>query len=108
MTDVAVPEIARRAAQTLADAVASPLTVILLGSHCHGTAGPDSDLDLLVIKDVVASAYDETVRLRRALRGLPVPVDLVVVSREEAARPRSTVVIEAMREGVVLIDHAAE
>ena len=44
--------------------------VILFGSHARGEAGKHSDLDFLVIEPEVENAAEESVRLRRTLRGL--------------------------------------
>jgi hypothetical protein len=49
----------------------------------------------------------ESVRLRRALRGLGVPIDVLVITQDEADRRsvvRGTVVERALREGRTLID----
>ena len=60
-------------------AVAHPVRVILFGSVAAGGATADSDIDLLVVLDEVDDARLESVRLRRALRGLGVPVDVIVM-----------------------------
>jgi predicted nucleotidyltransferase len=57
--------------------------VILFGSRAVGTAGPDSDFDLLVIEAGPVSRRDESLRLRQALGELPYPVDVSVISEEE-------------------------
>ncbi len=67
--------------------------------------GPDSDLDLLVIKDEVASPRAEATRIYRALAGLTTPVDIVVARSDYVRRHRDiigTVVRPALREGRVL------
>jgi len=61
-------------------AVAQPLKVILLGSHARGDADDHSDIDLLVIEVTVSDRYEEMVRLNRVLKGLLMPVDLLVIS----------------------------
>jgi predicted nucleotidyltransferase len=65
---------------------ARPERVILFGSHARGEALPDSDIDLLVIEDQVEDRAREMVRLRRALRPLRVPVDLLVYSSADVER----------------------
>ena len=78
---------------------------ILFGSHARGEAREDSDLDLLVVEPVVNDAAGEEVRLRRALLGLRLFVDVVVVSEADARRLRdvpSSVVGIAFSEGRVL------
>ena len=58
--------------------------VILFGSHARGDAGPRSDLDFLVVEPSVDDPTEESVRLRRTLRGLGLVADVVVVSEREA------------------------
>lgn len=65
------------AGRRLAEAAGSRTRVILFGSHARGEAGPDSDLDFLVIERELPSRRAEFVRLRRALRGLGMPVDVI-------------------------------
>ena len=55
-------------------------------SYARGDAGEDSDLDLLIIEPQVADRAAEMVRLRRALRPLRIPVDVLVYSADEVAR----------------------
>ncbi len=61
--------------------------VILFGSYARGVAGPNSDLDVLVIvDDSVANCRAEGVRLRRALRGISMPIDIIVARRSDVER----------------------
>lgn len=94
------------AGRALAAHASSPAQVILFGSRARGNARPDSDMDFLVIEELVVSKVDEMVRLRDALADAEVPVDIVVVSRAEAernaARPGS-LVRRALAEGRVLV-----
>ena len=98
--DTLLTEITRRIV-----AVSDPQQIILFGSQARGDAGPDSDLDLLVIKDEVASPRAEAARIYRALAGLSTPVDVVVARSDYVRRHRDligTVVRPALREGRVL------
>jgi predicted nucleotidyltransferase len=65
-------------------AAAPSARVYLFGSHARGAAGPRSDLDILVIEPEVENGAEESIRLRRMLRGLGVTVDVIVVSEREA------------------------
>lgn len=88
-------------------AAAPAARVILFGSHAREEADFRSDLDLLVIEPAVDDAASESVRLRRTLRGMGIPADIVVVdaalARRRSAVP-GTMVERALREGRVLVD----
>lgn len=71
------------AGRRLAEAAAPGTRVILFGSHARGSAGRSSDLDFLVVEPDVEHAGEESVRLRRALRGLGVAADVVVISAKD-------------------------
>lgn len=92
------------AIDTLIDA-ARPERIILFGSHARGDARPDSDLDFLVIEAEVEDRAKEMVRLRRALRPLRIPVDILVYSSEDVARwgdQPGSALYWALREGKVV------
>ena len=57
----------------------NPETIILFGSHARGEAGPDSDVDLLVVMAVEGSKRRKATEIDVALFGINVPVDLIVV-----------------------------
>lgn len=87
--------------------VSEPEQIILFGSYARGDAGPDSDLDLLVIANDVAFPRQESVRLRRALRGLLVPIDVIAASTQSVRWHRNTIGLiygSALREGKVLYE----
>jgi uncharacterized protein len=99
----------REAGRRLAAAAMSPARVVLFGSHARGDAGPHSDLDFLVVEPDVDDELEEAVRLRRSLRGLGIPADVIVVSRERAEAWRNvtgTFLHAALAEGRVLEDDA--
>lgn len=77
-------------------------TVILFGSYIRGNPSQDSDLDILVVEPVVKSRHAEMIRLRKVLASFPVPIDILVVSRdtfEEWRDTPNTVLYEAAKEG---------
>lgn len=88
-------------------AVASPLRLIAFGSAAMGERSAANDLDLLVVEPEVASRYSEIVRLQKALRGILIPVDLVVTSvarHNERSLIPGTLEFTARTEGRVLHD----
>lgn len=93
-----------KAVETLAR-VAQPERIVLFGSHARGDAGADSDVDLLVIEREVEDRAREMVRLRRALRPLRIPVDLLVFSTADVVRwgdQPGSALYWALREGKVV------
>lgn len=60
-----------------------PERIILFGSHARAEAGPDSDIDLLVVMPVQGSKRETAVQIGVALRGIPGPKDIVVTTPEE-------------------------
>src|SRR5947209_14047277 len=69
--------------------VAEPEKIVLFGSAARGTMGPDSDLDLLVIKDGKFNRHRVTTAIYRNLSGA-IGVDAIVVTPEEVERYRDT------------------
>jgi len=98
----------REAALALAEAARKPARVILFGSYARGEAGPDSDLDFLVVQRNGFSHRREIVRLQDALSPLRIPAEVLVISHEEAAQPERAgdAVRDALAEGVVLCESA--
>lgn len=84
-----------------------PEKIILFGSYARGTAGPDSDVDLLVVKSVVGPKQQERLNIRLALRGIGLAKDVIVVTPEEVERDKDlvgTIIRPALREGKVLYE----
>ncbi len=104
--DVVVNEgLIAEAGRRLSRAAGESAQIILFGSHACGDAHVDSDLDFLVIEPKVDNRREESVRLRRELRGLGVAADVVVVSADQVAEwgeVKSTMLHEALTEGRVL------
>ncbi len=101
---LAIAEITRRLISA-----AHPKKLILFGSFARGNFGPDSDIDILVIETSVKSKHSEMVRLRKALRGIIFPIDILVISEaeflERSSHP-SNVYYWAAKEGKVLYEAA--
>ena len=86
---------------------ANPVKIILFGSYATGKAAEDSDLDFLVVEKELKARRMEIVRLRRILRPLRIPVNIIVVSEKvfnEWADTPGTVIYEAALEGRVLYE----
>jgi len=59
-----------------------PDQIILFGSHARDSADDRSDIDLMVVKSGVQHRRQEAVRIYRALKGLCLPVDIMVTTPE--------------------------
>jgi len=83
----------------------SPERIILFGSHARGTAGADSDVDLLVVMPVTGSKRRKAVEIGVALHDVDVAKDIVVSTPEEFRWRQDvvgTIEYPAAREGKVV------
>lgn len=82
-----------------------PEKIILFGSHARGDAGPNSDVDLLVVMKSPESKPDIALKIRAALADFRVPKDIIVTRSEDFAWRKDvvgTIEYPAVREGRVL------
>jgi uncharacterized protein len=82
-----------------------PDRIILFGSHARGDAGPDSDVDLLVVMPVKGSKRKKRVELRGALHDFRISKDVLVSTPQEFSEHKDlvgTIEWPASREGKVL------
>jgi len=87
----------------IAEAI-QPEKVILFGSRAKGTGRPNSDIDLLVIKETMQSKRELKQRIRRLFPRQDFSMDLFVLTPEEFQRQKTvanTIARTAMREGKV-------
>lgn len=86
-----------------------PEKIILFGSHARGDAGPDSDVDLLVVMPVAGSKRDKMVEIRVALHDIPLSKDIIVTTPEDFEWRKEivgTIERPAVKEGKVLYARA--
>ncbi len=87
-----------------------PQRIILLGSLAIGQPSPDSDANLLVVMPVEGSKRKAAVQIDLALKGIDLPVDILVVTPEDLRRQQDSVgsiIWTALKEGKVLYEQAA-
>jgi len=87
-----------------------PQSIILFGSHARGTAGPDSDVDLLVVMNLTKSRRKQATEIDFSLMGVPLPTDILVVTPEEVIANRKNIgstIYPALKEGIGLYERAA-
>lgn len=103
----------QQARQVIEDIVAKlireyrPERVVLFGSYAAGNPRPDSDIDLLIIKDTTDRFIDRWVTVRRILSDpkRTVPLETIVLTPKEVSE-RLTVgdqfIEEILRKGKVM------
>ena len=105
--------LAEQALKKIVDRVvqaAAPERIILFGSAARGAMGPNSDVDLLVIKKGNFRRLDVMGEIYANLSGVGHAVDVVVVTPEDVERFRDSqalVIKPALLEGRVVYDAAA-
>ncbi len=80
-----------------------PERVILFGSLARGDAGPDSDVDLLVIFTEEVDRRERRAEILSLLRGMPFARDVLVATTANVDRPLiGSALASAIREGVTV------
>ncbi|WP_234124868.1 nucleotidyltransferase domain-containing protein [Clostridium hydrogenum] len=85
-----------------------PDKIILFGSYCYGKANEDSDLDLLIIKDVNVEKHKRGRQIRKYLRGVKIPIDILVHTNIEVAKLKddeTTFISEILKSGKILYEY---
>ncbi|MFQ6133351.1 MAG: nucleotidyltransferase domain-containing protein [Armatimonadota bacterium] len=99
-TEAIIEEMAERIAQRF-----HPDRIILFGSRATGVPRPASDVDLLVVVPEAGHRRELRVAMRRAVNGMGLAKDIVVLTRAEFESKRripGTIAYPADREGKVL------
>ena len=95
--DEQLQEIVRRIVE-----VVKPLRIILFGSIARGEAGPESDIDVLIVVRDGRHRFDTMQAIYRQLRGLRIAVDVVVATESDVREYGNSPVLiyrEALRDG---------
>jgi len=98
------PTIIQKSVEKLA-AEFKPEKIILFGSQARGDSDHRSDVDLLVVTRFTGSRRNLMVRMDRALRGLGLARDIVILTPEEFERDKDipgTIARPAWKEGETL------
>lgn len=92
----------KRAANTLVSEL-KPEKIILFGSYAWGKAGPDSDVDLFIVKET-GNTRDMARKISRFVFPRPFPMDIVVYRPERLleAQKRDFFINDVLKKGRVL------
>ena len=104
-TEAKVAEMIRRIAEGF-----QPDKIIVFGSRATGSAGPDSDVDFLVVMQVEGSRRHQAVEIEMKLGGLGLSKDVIVVTPEEFEAYRDVVgsiAYPAAHEGRIVYERTA-
>lgn len=89
-------------------AVSNPLKLILFGSYVRGETNINSDLDILIItRNDIISERKESIRIRRALRGISMPMDIIVIPEKKWMQVKDKpgmIYRQALREGKIVYE----
>ena len=85
----------------------NPEKIILFGSYAYGHPTANSDIDLMVIMNTDEKPHKRAVPLRRVLKGIGIPKDIIVKTPEEFNRFKDiigTIIYPAAHKGKVLYE----
>lgn len=101
------PEKVETAIQKILE-ISSPKKLIIFGSFVTGNITKNSDLDVLVVtEDDIESPRKESIRIRRALKGIHMPMDILVIPQnifEDVKNSPGLIYREALNKGKVVYE----
>lgn len=105
----AIPDVLPAEARVIGERLKEALgaeRIYLFGSHARGTAGPDSDLDfLVVVPSSTKTRYERAVDALRSIRGFGGASDIIVLTRtewEKELKAPCSLSSTVLREGIPL------
>jgi len=81
ITDELIQEIKNRIVSEV-----HPEKIILFGSYAYGTPTKESDVDLLVIMPSNEPMHSRVTRIRKLVRDIPIPKDIIVYTPQEVEK----------------------
>ena len=85
----------------------NPQKIILFGSYATNNFNEHSDLDLLIIKETNLPSHKRGREIRKNLRGLKIPIDIVVYTPEEIKEwkeERHSFISKILKEGKIIYE----
>ncbi|MCI4625205.1 MAG: nucleotidyltransferase domain-containing protein [Candidatus Magnetoovum sp. WYHC-5] len=86
----------------------NPEKIILFGSFAYGHPDFNSDIDLLVVMNTALPPYERAVPIRKALRDIGFPFDIIVKTPYELICYQDivgTIAYTAIHKGKILYEH---
>jgi uncharacterized protein len=102
MPDKTLEEIINRILQVI-----TPDKIILFGSRARGEASPDSDYDLMIVKEGVTNTRRICGEIYQKFYGMKVPVDVLITTPEKLEKYKNTigyVYKQVVEEGIVVYE----
>lgn len=85
----------------------NPEKIILFGSYAYGKPTADSDIDLMIVMDTDEKPHKRAVLIRKALKDIGIPKDIIVKTPQEFERFKDivgTVIYPAAHKGKLLYE----
>lgn len=85
----------------------NPEKIILFGSYAYGKPTVDSDIDLMIVMDTDEKPHKRAVSIRKALKDIGIPKDIIVKTPQEFKRFKDivgTVIYPAAHKGKLLYE----
>jgi len=84
-----------------------PEKIILFGSYAYGEPTVDSDVDILIVMDTTIRPHKRSAPIRKTLKDIGVPKDIIVKTPEEFERFKDiigTIIYPAAHRGRILYE----
>ncbi len=84
-----------------------PKKIVIFGSYAYGVPTKDSDLDLLVILPTKEPMHKRALRIRKLLRDIKIPKDILVYTPQEVEKWKnasSAFITSILRKGKVIYE----
>ena len=85
----------------------NPDKIIIFGSYAYGHPTVDSDMDIMIVMDTDEKPHKRAVSVRKVLKGIGIPKDIIVKTPEEFERFKDivgTIVYPAAHKGRIIYE----
>jgi len=83
----------------------NPEKIILFGSYASGNPSEESDLDILIVKEMSIPRYKRSREVKKHLRGMKIPIDVIVYTKKEIKEwegTKTAFINQAIKQGKLL------